>query len=142
MKTNIKTIALSILTVAFVSCTIVMPTAEPAKTKEDTPTYTRPTPTTTAGANSPTYNRPTPTTTVGASSPTYNRPTPTTTAGASNSTYNRPKPTTTVTHKSDSVASTSTSKEVRSDGRIDAPKGKNAEAVSDTTVQARSRVRR
>lgn len=126
MKTNIKTIALSILTVAFVSCTIVMPTPEPAKTKEDTPTYTRPTPTTTAGANSPTYNRPTPTTTV----------------GASNSTYNRPKPTTTVTHKSDSVASTSTSKEVRSDGRIDAPKGKNAEAVSDTTVQARSRVRR
>lgn len=92
------------------SYTIVMPTPEPAKTKEATPAYTR--------------------------------PTPTTTAGASISTYNRPTPTTTVTHKSDSVASASTSQEVRSDGRIDAPKGKNAEAVSDTTVQARSRVRR
>ena len=109
-----------------VNCTIVMPTLENANTSKEAsaseskePTYTRPTPTTTVG-NNDTYKRPTPTTTVGSSSEGYARPTPTTTVGSNNDGNPRPRPTRTNEE--------STSKET--------------EAVSDTTTQARGRVRR
>ena len=86
----------------------------------------------------PAYQRPTPTTTVETSTiptrprreekvtPVYTRPTPTTTA------------------VKDPAGEATSTKEIRSDGRIDNPRGvKNTtKAVSDTTKQVRSRVRR
>ena len=137
MKKVTTIIGLAMLTGAFVSCTIVMPTPEATKEKE--PAYTRPTPSTSV-VETPSSTRPRPA--RAESAPIYTRPTPTTTVDTNSSTYKRPTPTTTTTLKSDSVASSSTSKDKRSDGRIDAPKGKHAEAAADTTVQARSRVRR
>ena len=130
MKIITKIIGLFILCGAFVGCTIVMPTPEPAKTKD--PSYTRPTPTTTV-VDTPPSTRPRPN--RGDTTPAYTRPTPTTTVGASSPDYKRP-----VTSTTTNPESISASKKQGSDGRIDAPKGK--EAIADSTVQARSRVRR
>ena len=131
MKTITKIIALVMLTGAFVGCTIVMPTPNTTNTSKETPS--------TSNSKESTYTRPTPTTTAGSNS--YTRPTPTTTVGNNDAvTYERPKISSTT--NVGSSGSASVSKDLGSDGRIDAPKGKNTETKADSTVQARSRVRR
>jgi hypothetical protein len=128
MKAIVKTVFLIMLGATLAGCTIVMPAAETAKNN--------PAPTTETAK--PAYQRPTPTTTVETSTiptrprreekvtPVYTRPTPTTTA------------------VKDPAGEATSTKEIRSDGRIDNPGGvKNTtKAVSDTTKQVRSRVRR
>lgn len=151
MKTIKKIIALVMLIGAFVGCTIVMPTVDTANTSKGTSstndgkesTYKRPTPSTTVGTTTP----PTRPTIIGSSkgetAPVYTRPTPTTTNNSDGTpTYTRPRPSSTT--NSGSSGSVNTSKDIRSDGRIDDPtqKKSQAKAVSDTTIQARSRVRR
>ena len=130
MKTITKITSLIMLGGTLAGCTIVMPAAETAKNN--------PAPTT--EVKKPDYQRPTPTTTV-ESSTTATRPRPPR-KGSDNATYSRPTPTTTVVKES--VSAESSSKETRTDGRIDNPVGKNNETkvVSDTTKQVRGRVRR
>lgn len=145
MKTITKIISLIMLGGAMAGCTIVIPAAETANNKaasttETTrPPYQRPTPTTTVETNAtptrPTHAR------QGSNEPVYTRPTPTTTV-VKEPAYTRPTPTTTVVK--DPAGKESSSKEKRSDGRIDNPGGnKNTtKAVSDTTKQTPTRVRR
>jgi hypothetical protein len=130
MKTIFKIIFFIILGGALIGCTIVMPAAESANSKSVSSTDVK----------KPDYQRPTPTTTV-ESSTTATRPRPPR-KGSDNATYSRPTPTTTVVKES--VSAESSSKETRTDGRIDNPVGKNNEtkAISDTTKQVRGRVRR
>ncbi len=130
MKTITKITSLIMLGGTLAGCTIVMPAAETAKNN--------PAPTT--EVKKPDYQRPTPTTTV-ESNATPTRPT-LPRKESNNAIYSRPTPTTTVVKES--VSAESSSKETRTDGRIDNPVGKNNEtkAISDTTKQVRGRVRR
>ena len=130
MKTIFKIIFFIILGGALIGCTIVMPAAESANSKSVSSTDVK----------KPDYQRPTPTTTV-ESNATPTRPT-LPRKESNNAIYSRPTPTTTVVKES--VSAESSSKETRTDGRIDNPGGvKNTtKAVSDTTKQVRSRVRR
>ena len=150
MKAITKILSLIMLSGAFVGCTIVMPavdtgntskgttsTSEGDKPTRPTTSYTRPTPTTTVNTQpDPVYTRPRPA--HQETTPVYTRPTPTTTVNTKPTpVYTRPTPTTT-------TGSSSTSKDVRSDGRIDSPAGKESYtgSVADTTKVVRSRVRR
>lgn len=129
MKTIIKIIFLIMLGGTLAGCTIVIPAAEKATNKSASTSTTK--------TNNSDYQRPTPT--VGGATSTRPRPPR---EVVRKPTYTRPTPTT--TFNIDSIKAEASSKEVRDDGRIDSPgeRKNTTQTVSDTTVQARSRVRR
>lgn len=92
MKTFTKFLVLIMLCGVLAGCitinVIVPSVADSENTSNETPLVSDP--------KKPSYTRPTPTSTAGASDENYTRPTPTSTAGASDETYTRPTTSTTV----------------------------------------------